>query len=78
MRNARKALLSSMLAPSQMIRKAEAEGDYTARLTLLEERKTLPLGAVWDYYCLTQAVPEDGAWLSVVRDYEKGTLSLRG
>ena len=78
MRNARKALLSSMLAPSALIRKAEAEGDHTARLTLLEERKTLPLGAVWDYFCLTQGVPEDGAWLSVVRDYEKSTLSLRG
>ncbi len=29
----------------------EAEGDYTARLALLEELKTLPFGAVWDHYC---------------------------
>ena len=29
----------------------EAEGDYTSRLALLEEVKTLPFGAVWDYYC---------------------------
>ena len=78
MRNARKALLSSALAPSAAIRQAEAESDYTGRLTLLEERKTLPLGAVWDHYCVTHGVPEDGAWLSVVRGYEQDTLRLRG
>ena len=31
----------------------EADGDYTARLALLEENKTLPFGAVWDHYCET-------------------------
>ena len=51
-RNARKAILASLLAPSEMLRKAEIEGDYTARLALMEERKNMPLGAVWDYYCM--------------------------
>lgn len=77
MRNARKALLSAFLAPAQMLRRMEAEGDYTGRLALLEERKTLPLGAVWDYYCLSRSVPEDGAWLRKIRDYEAQTLSRR-
>ncbi|MHC4996220.1 MAG: L-rhamnose isomerase [Planctomycetota bacterium] len=28
----------------------EAEGDVTSRLTMLEELKRLPFGAVWDYH----------------------------
>lgn len=78
MRNARKALLSSSLAPLNLLRKAEEGRDYTTRLTMLEERKTLPLGAVWDYYCLSHGVPEDGAWLPLVQEYERSTLSQRG
>ena len=31
--------------------KLEGEGDFTSRLALMEEAKTLPFGAVWDYYC---------------------------
>ena len=40
-------------------------------LAMMEELKTLPLGAVWDYYCLTQGVPVGIAWLDEVRAYEK-------
>ena len=78
MRNARKALLSAFLAPSALLREAEAQGDYTRRLALLEERKTLPLGAVWNYYCAQKGVPVDGAWLGQVKDYEKTILAKRG
>ena len=77
MRNARKALLSAFLAPAARIRRAEADGDETMRLAMLEERKTLPLGAVWDYYCLTRGIPADGEWLQVAADYEKAVLSKR-
>ena len=41
-----------------------------SRLALLEELKTLPLGAVWDYYCLKQGVPVGMAWLDGVKQYE--------
>lgn len=77
MRNARKALLSACLAPSNDIRMAEADGDDTTRLALLEERKTLPLGAVWDYYCETKGIPVDGEWLPLIKQYEKDELSKR-
>lgn len=76
MRNARKALLAAYLAPSA-IRAAEYAGDWTARLALQEERKTLPLGAVWDYYCLKCGVPAGTAWLEPVRRYERQVLSNR-
>ena len=55
----------------------EAGGDYTGRLALLEELKTLPFGAVWDYYCLRQGAPVGAEWLEVVRAYERDVLSRR-
>src|SRR6185312_16307382 len=45
-----KALMLALLEPIEMLRKFEAENDYTSRLALLEELKTLPSGAVWDKY----------------------------
>jgi L-rhamnose isomerase len=77
MRNARKALLSSALAPYGAIREAENNGDYTLRLALQEERKTLPFGAVWDYYCMGRGVGTGDDWISDVRQYEKDVLSKR-
>ena len=74
MRNARKALLNACLAPAA-IRQAEYDRDHTSRLALQEERKTLPFGAVWDYYCMTKGIPTD--MLSEVKKYEKDVLALR-
>lgn len=77
MRNARKALLFAHLAPVDAIRKAELEGDFSLRLALQEERKTLPAGAVWDYYCHTRGVPVGDAWIASAKAYESGVLSKR-
>ena len=72
-----KALLAALLEPIEMLRSYELNGDFTARLALLEECKTLPLGAVWDYYCQQQQVPAGSDWLADVRAYEKDVLSRR-
>lgn len=72
-----KALMIALLEPTDALRGFEREGDYTARLALLEELKTLPFGAVWDYYCLKQDVPPAGAWMEAVRHYETEVLSRR-
>ncbi|HNV02528.1 MAG TPA: L-rhamnose isomerase [Vicinamibacterales bacterium] len=77
-RNMLKALLQAMLEPIDRLREAERSGDYTARLALLEEAKTLPFGAVWDYYCETAGVPVGEAWLSEVQAYERDVLARRG
>ncbi len=50
-RNMLKALLKALLEPADTLRQLEATGDFTSRLALLEEIKTLPFGAVWDRYC---------------------------
>lgn len=76
-RNMLKALLSAMLEPIDMLRTVEADGDYTSRLALLEELKTMPFGAVWDYYCMKQDVPVGTSWIKEVKTYEKEVLSKR-
>jgi L-rhamnose isomerase len=73
-----KALLAALLEPTDALRKLEADGDLTARLAMLEELKTYPLGAVWDYYCLTRDVPVGPAWLDELKMYEAKVLSKRG
>jgi len=72
-----KALLAALLEPTDMLRRLEAEGDLTARLAMLEEIKTLPFGAVWDYYCLKCGVPVGRAWFEEVKNYERTVLSQR-
>ncbi len=72
-----KALLIALLEPTDTLRTLEQDGDYTARLALLEEIKTLPFGAIWDYYCLKQGVPAGSAWINEVKQYENNVLSKR-
>ena len=72
-----KALLIALLEPTQKLREMELAGDYTARLAMLEEHKTLPFGAVWDYYCLKENTPAQADWLKEIRDYEAKVTSLR-
>ena len=73
-----KALLGALLEPIERLRQLEQAGDYTARLALFEELKTLPQGAVWDQYCLQAGVPVGIAWLDGVRKYEADVLVKRG
>ena len=77
-RNALRALLVALLEPAPRLRAYEMDGDYTARLGLLEELKSLPFGAVWDYYCLQQDVPVGFAYMDEIRAYEKRVLAPRG
>ncbi len=72
-----KALLIAMLEPIEKLRVMEANIDFTSRLAMLEELKTLPFGAVWDYYCQKSNVPAGDAWLKEVKDYEAKVTSKR-
>jgi L-rhamnose isomerase len=75
-RNMIRALLIALLEPPA-IKASEAAGDLTSRLALQEEAKTLPVGAVWDYYCEQKGVPVGDAWLSEMRRYGKTVLAKR-
>ncbi len=72
-----KALLMALLEPVDLLRRFENEGDYTKRLAMMEELKTMPFGAVWDYHCLTSDVPAGDSWLEDIKQYEKEILSKR-
>jgi len=72
-----KALLIALLEPTEQLRRMEVEGNYTGRLAMIEELKTLPFGAVWDYYCEKSGVPVGDAWLKEVKEYEGKVLSRR-
>ncbi|TBL70986.1 L-rhamnose isomerase [Hafnia alvei] len=76
-RNMKKALLRALLEPTDHLRNLEESGDYTARLALLEEQKSLPWQAVWEMYCQRNDVPVDASWLKAVREYEEQILSQR-
>jgi len=76
-RNMIKALLMALLEPTDELRKIELEMDYTQRLAMLEELKSLPWAAVWDHYCMSQRVPVGMTWLNEMKQYEQSVLSLR-
>ncbi|MEO0504307.1 MAG: L-rhamnose isomerase, partial [Pseudomonadota bacterium] len=56
-RNMQKALLRALLMPLDRLRQAETALDFTARMTLTEEIKDLPFGAVWSEFCARHEVP---------------------
>lgn len=76
-RNMLKALMMSFLEPTEQLKQLELSKDFTQRLVLLEEIKTLPFGAVWDYYCHLKNVPVGSEWFDIVKKYEKDVLSKR-
>lgn len=76
-RNMQKALLRAMLEPTNDLAEIEVEGDYTSRLALLEEYKSYPFGAVWDYFCEKNGVAVGTQWLKEVKEYEQEVLLNR-
>lgn len=76
-RNMIKALLYAMLVPNQYLIQLQEEGNFTDRLALMEEFKTYPFGAVWDYYCEKMGVPVRESWLEEVKLYEQEVLIKR-
>ena len=76
-RNMSKALLMALVEPASLIDEAEKRGDFSSRLALFEECKTLPFGAIWDEYCNRCGVPVGTAWIDVVKSYEKNVLAKR-
>ncbi len=65
-----KALLLALLEPRGTLKAYEEEGDFFARLALLEELKAMPFGAVWDYYCAQSGTLQDREVIDAVHSYE--------
>jgi L-rhamnose isomerase len=60
-----------------MMNKFEVEGDFSSRLALQEELKTMPYSAVWDTYCAKKNVPIGMDFMNIIKDYERHELSKR-
>lgn len=76
-RNLLRALLIALLEPTRQLQEVERKADYTARLALFESIKSLPFGAVWNYYCESRETPTDGELLDPIRSYEISVMSGR-
>ncbi len=76
-RAAQKAFLIAMLEPTDSLVKMEEAGQNFERLAMLEELKTKPFSAVWDYYCLQEGVPVGADYIADVQQYGKEVLNKR-
>ena len=73
-RAAQKAFMIAMLEPTISLIEMEVAGQNFERLAVLEELKTKPFGAVWDYYCLQENVPVGTDYIAEIQQYEKEVL----
>lgn len=76
-RSMQKALCRALLEPPAL-RRMEAAGDYTGRLILSEELKSMPWEAAYAWFCLKNGAPATpAAVLDAVREYEQAVTSKR-
>lgn len=76
-RAAQKAILLALLSPLKKLLEYEGKKQNFERLALLEEAKSKPFGAVWDYFCQTHNVPVGEAYITEIQKYEKEVLNKR-
>ena len=76
-RATQKCLLQALLEPLPMLRQYEDNGQGFEKLALLEEMKSLPFGAVYDYFNLKNNVPVGEEFIAKVQQYEKDVTSKR-
>jgi len=72
-----KSILAALLSPLKQLREYEAKGQNFEKLALLEELKTFPFSAVWDYYCEINNVPVGTDYIKSIQQYEADVLSQR-
>lgn len=76
-RNFQKSLLFALLQPNEELKAMQNAGDFTGRLMLQEECKTLPFADVWAEYCQREGVPAGREWFDEVKAYEAAEFPKR-
>ncbi len=76
-RNMQKALLRALLMPLDTLRSAESALDFTTRLTVTEEFKDMPFGAVWNEFTARSSTP-NGQRLIKELDRYQSSVADRG
>ena len=70
-RSMQKALLWALLQPHEALRVMQDKSDFTQRMALMEEVKTMPFPDVWDEYCRRQGIPAGFEWYQELMEYER-------
>ncbi len=76
-RATQKCLLQALLEPLATLRKYEDNEQGFERLALMEEMKSLPFGAVYDYFNWKSGVPVGEEFIGRVQEYERGVTGKR-
>jgi L-rhamnose isomerase len=76
-RSAQMAFMYALLEPFNTLLKYEEEGKKFERLAFLELLKTMPFGAVYDYYCMKNEVPAGREYIEDIVKYENEVLRKR-
>ena len=76
-RATQKCLLQALLEPLDLLRQYEDKGQGFEKLALMEEMKSLPFGAVYDYFNLKNDVPVGEEFIGRIQQYEKEVTSKR-
>lgn len=72
-----KTVLEALLEPTHLLLEAEAAGNNTRRLALMDDFRNLPYNAVWDYLCHIRDCGVGSQWIDRLEDYEKNVQSKR-
>ena len=76
-RAAQKCMLRALLEPKATISEAELKGQGYRVLALLEEQKAMPWQAVYDEFCVRNAVPVGQDFMKEIDSYEDNVTSKR-
>ena len=76
-RATQKALVQALLEPLAKLREFEAKGQNFERMALLEEAKSLPWNAVYDYYCMQKGVFVGQEFIADIQAYEQNVTLNR-
>lgn len=76
-RSTLKALLKAYLEPVSTLNEIERKGDYTDRMILTEEMKSMPFGDVFNYYLAKNNIPTGLDFMKEIHRYEEEVLSKR-
>ena len=77
MRAMEKSLLFELLQPWDRMKGLQDTYQFSEKMIVAEQFKSMPWGAVWDEYCARQGVVIDAALWGEVKEYEDEVLSAR-
>ncbi len=76
-RSTQKAMLQALLEPTEKLREFEKQDKNFERLAYLEELKSMPWNAAYNYYCHQQGVAVGDEYIKDIQQYEDEVTSKR-